>query len=268
MAELAKKIHMINRSGTAQTAKIYSTTAEVGNHWLFANVDGVPAYVPIGDINDGRATSGRVKGSGGDTFAILNSGKPLYAEMSWTTPGAYTFTVPAGVTRIRVAVCGGGGSGSLSVASSSNSSNALNGNSGGDSSAFGITATGGGGAKGYKVNHESPPQSYVGAAGAPNGYAGNYDTSKLFSQNKGTAGFDISFTKTSGSYGKGGAGEQPVVGYYWCGGGSGGYNSDYANVTPLQTYQIIVGAAGANYGDSAHEYPTSGFVFIAFGGDI
>lgn len=111
MAELAKKIHMINRSGTAQTAKIYSTTAEVGNHWLFANVDGVPAYVPIGDINDGRATSGRVKGSGGDTFAILNSGKPPYNKIEYRTPGTYTITIPAGVTAIQAEIAGAGGGG-------------------------------------------------------------------------------------------------------------------------------------------------------------
>lgn len=213
------------------------------------------------------ATNGRVIKSG-TTYAIKSQAKPAYTEKSWTTSGTYTFTVPKGITRIRVAVCGGGGSGSLSSASK-NSTTAKNGNSGGDSSAFGITATGGGGAKGYSATNESPPKSYVGAAGAPNGYAGNYDKMKLLSRNEGTAGFDISFTKTSGSYGKGGAGHQTTAGYYWCGGGSGGYNSDYANVTPLQTYQIIVGAAGANYANNFnHEHPTSGFVFIAFGGDI
>ena len=31
-----------------------------------------------------------------------------YTEQSWTTAGTYTWTCPAGVTRIRVAVCGGG----------------------------------------------------------------------------------------------------------------------------------------------------------------
>lgn len=267
MAELAKKLHFL-KNGTEQTAKAYSTTSESGSSYITNVIDGVTCYVPLVGTSDSRATYGRVL-KNSTTYAIASSAKPAYTEKSWTSPGTYTWTAPAGVTRVRVAVCGGGGSGSFSSASkNASSSSAKNGNRGGNSSAFGITATGGGGAKGYSARDVSPPQSYVGAAGAPNGYAGNYEKSKLFSQNEGTAGFDISFTKTPGSYGKGGAGHQAVVGYYWCGGGSGGYNSDYANVTPLQTYQIIVGAAGANYGDSKHEYPTSGFVLIAYGGDI
>lgn len=266
MAEMTKQLHFL-KSGTEQTAKAYSTTDEAGENYIPSKIDGVACYIPLGATDDALATVGRVTKSG-TSYSIKQQAKPVYTEMSWTEAGTYTWTAPAGVTRVRVAVCGGGGSGSLSSASK-NSNSAKNGNSGGDSSAFGITATGGGGAKGYSARYESPPQSYVGAAGAPNGYAGNYDKSQLLSLNEGTAGFDISFTKTSGSYGKGGAGHQTIVGYYWCGGGSGGYNSDYANVTPLQTYQIIVGAAGANYADNFnHEYPTSGFVFIAFGGDI
>ena len=39
---------------------------------------------------------------------VVNSAKPAYTEKSWTTAGTYTWTVPAGVTRVRVAVCGGG----------------------------------------------------------------------------------------------------------------------------------------------------------------
>ena len=38
---------------------------------------------------------------------IVNAPKPAYTEKSWTTPGTYTWTVPEGVTRIRIAVCGG-----------------------------------------------------------------------------------------------------------------------------------------------------------------
>jgi len=39
---------------------------------------------------------------------VVNSAKPAYTEKSWTTAGTYSWTVPAGVTRVRVAVCGGG----------------------------------------------------------------------------------------------------------------------------------------------------------------
>ena len=40
---------------------------------------------------------------------VVNAAKPAYTEKSWTTAGTYSWTVPAGVTRVRVAVCGGGG---------------------------------------------------------------------------------------------------------------------------------------------------------------
>jgi len=36
---------------------------------------------------------------------VVNAAKPAYAEKSWTTAGTYTWTVPEGVTRVRVAVC-------------------------------------------------------------------------------------------------------------------------------------------------------------------
>jgi len=42
---------------------------------------------------------------------VVNSAKPAYTEKSWTTAGTYSWTAPAGVTRVRVAVCGGGGGG-------------------------------------------------------------------------------------------------------------------------------------------------------------
>ena len=112
MAELAKKLHL-KKGTTEHLAKAYSTTAEAGAEYITNKIDGVTAYVPIGATNDSRATVGRVKKSGSAEKAILMMGKPPYTEKSWTTAGTYTFTVPQGVTRIRVAVCGGG-SGSLS----------------------------------------------------------------------------------------------------------------------------------------------------------
>ena len=42
---------------------------------------------------------------------LVNSIKPEYTEESWTAAGTYTWTAPAGVTRVRVAVCGGGSGG-------------------------------------------------------------------------------------------------------------------------------------------------------------
>lgn len=57
-------------------------------------------------------------------------------------------------------------------------------------------------------------------------------------------------------------------------GTSGGYNTGYVNVTPGTTYIIYVGAGGnAFIHDTSNSSPwahngNSGYVYIAFGGDI
>jgi hypothetical protein len=198
MAELNKTIH-IRKGSTEQTVKLYTTAAEAGNAYSYIKVDGVRAYIPLGAENDGRATMGRVKEHTGNQFAILTSGKPPYHKDSYTTPGTYTWTCPAGVTTARVTVAGGGaggcttfltikfpgGSGALitttvsvvpnssySVVVGAGSDGVFSGNipnypkNGGTSSALGIQAQGG---KAYQGNN-SPAQSYGdGGAGGANG---------------------------------------------------------------------------------------------------
>ena len=39
----------------------------------------------------------------------VNRAKPAYAKESWTTPGTYTWTIPEGITTIKVTVAGAGG---------------------------------------------------------------------------------------------------------------------------------------------------------------
>ena len=55
-------------------------------------------------------------------------------------------------------------------------------------------------------------------------------------------------------------------------GGSGGYNTGYVNVTPKTTYTITVGAGGKKVINSVYATNAtdgkSGFVLIAYGGDI
>ena len=246
MAELVKKLH-IKSGEIVETAKIYSTVAETGTDYMFAKIDGVPAYISLGDINDERATNGRIL-KNGETKAVLNSGKPPYAEQSWTSAGTYTFTVPAGVVRVRVAVCGGGGGAGAFTT----------GGTGGTSS-FGdlIQATGGAGQTG----------------GTPNGRNGSA-TSRNDTTLNGAQGFVLSFTQQNGEYGTGGSAwhDHHVSGTVHSG-GSGGYNSGYVDVIPLQTYQINVGAAGANrnasWDDNDNVWGGSGgFVLIGFGGDV
>lgn len=219
MAEL----YIQKTGGTAVGCNIYSTAAEAGGKALRVG----NGYVALKPITDANATAGRVS-INGVTYAIATQHTAAvsvpYTEQQWTKAGSYTFTVPDGITRVRVAVCGGGaGKGSL----------VGNGKGGGNTSAFGITATGG---------HGGGVAWRKGAGGEPNGHAST--------GNNVTDGFALSFDKSSGNYGKGGNF-----------GGSGGYDSQYVAVTAGQSYTITVGAAGGSGG-------TGGFVLLAYGGDI
>lgn len=227
MGTMGKKLYVKQTNGTAVGCNIYTTAAEAGDNALSVRVGGAAGYVALKPITDSNATAGRVR-TGTMTYAIATQHKATvtvpYTEQQWTKAGNYTFTVPDGVTRVRVAVCGGGaGKGSTRV----------NGGNGGDTMAFGVTATGGkGGGVGYKK----------GAGGEPNGYAS--------SGNSMTNGFAVSFTKSYGGYGGGGQ--------Y---GGSGGYDSQYVTVNTGHTYTLTVGKSGGTNG-------VNGFILIAYGGDV
>jgi len=100
---------------------------------------------------------------------VVSSPKPAYTEKSWTTAGTYTWTVPAGVTRVRVAVCGGGAGGSAS------DRGCMAGASGaGGSSSFGslLSATGAASSTSAGYTSDGPCYATVGAAGSPNGRSG------------------------------------------------------------------------------------------------
>lgn len=226
MSILSKKLYIQKTGGTAVACNIYSTSAEAGDKALRVRVDNTDGYIALKATDDANATGMRVK-IGDVIYAVATKHESSggvtvpYTENYWTEAGSHSFTVPAGITRIRVAVCGGGGKGGW----------ALGGN-GGDSSAFGLTATGGRG--GWRWGE--------GSGGEPNGLAS--------SGNSITNGFLMSFDMTVGTYGRGGQYS-----------GSGGYASQYMDVTAGQTYTITVGASGGSNG-------TAGFVFIAYGGDI
>lgn len=225
MGTMNKKLYIKQTNGTAVGCNIYTTAAEAGDKSLTVRADGVAGYVALKPITDSNATAGRVS-INGVTYAIATQHTAAvsvpYTEKYWTDAGDYTFTVPSGVSRMRVALCGGGaGAGAFAA-----------GNTGGDTRAFDLFATGGEGGSAWTY----------GNGGTPNGYAS--------SGNRITDGFALSFDKASGDYGKGGN--------Y---GGSGGYDSQYVAVTAGQSYTITVGGAGGNGG-------TGGFALIAYGGDI
>lgn len=214
MGTMNKKLYIKQTNGTAVGCNIYTTAAEAGDKSLTVRADGVAGYVALKPITDSNATAGRVS-IGGVTYAIATKHESgggtavPYTEKSWTTAGSHTFVVPNGVSRVRVALCGGGaGRGAFSA-----------GGNGGDTSAFGVVATGGEGGSAWTY----------GNGGSPNGYAS--------SGNSITDGFAVSFDKASGDYGKGGN---------YC--GSGGYDSQYVAVTAGQSYTITVGGAGGNGG--------------------
>lgn len=278
MAELVKKMHL-KKGTTEHTAKAYSTTAEIGGDYISAKIDGVTAYIAIGELTDDRATMGRVK-KNGVTKAILNSAKPVYTEQSYTTAGTFTFTVPKHVTRIRYAVAGAG-SGAMGQGQYEASVSG-----GGASSLASISAGGGGG--GYLDHPITHPRgglasgSYRQAGGSPsgrqgaiamqeNGYTGGTEV-------QGGAGWALNFNAEQGTYGKGGNGRT----YSWgssynrgrlSAGASGGYVTGYLDVTEGQTLQVVVGGGSGGYwrgdGGSANvDTGASGFVLIAWGGYI
>lgn len=229
MGTMSKKLYVKQTNGTAVGCNIYTTSAEAGDKALRVRVDNTDGYIALKATDDANATGMRVK-IGDVIYAVAtkyeSSGGVAvpYTEKYWTDAGDYTFTVPTGVTRLRVAVCGGGaGKGGLGG----------NGKDGGNTSAFGVTVTGGYGA-GVAWSK--------GDGGTPNGHASK--------GNSITDGFLMSFDINKGTYGRGGQ--------Y---GGSGGYDSQYVSVTAGQSYAITVGGAGGTNG-------TGGFVLIAYGGDI
>lgn len=270
MAELTKKLQ-VKVSGTTTPCKIYSTSAEAGTSYVRAKVDNVEAYIPLVAASDGRASKVHI-----GSKCIATTGKPPYTEKSWTTAGTYTFTVPAGVTRIRVAVCGGGG-GAGHVLGGANSSQT--GGTGGTSS-FGnlLSATGGTGGRADAAENDPDEQTgTAGKGGSPNGRDGTltpaYGSSSSGKNTAGATGFALSFTMTNGSYGNGGGvqqnGNARVI--FGATGGSGGYNSNYVNVQSGSTYTVQVGAGGAArnaVNNGVARAGNSGFVLIAFGGDI
>lgn len=184
----------------------------------------------------------------------IKAAVPAYTEKSWTTPGTYTWTVPAGVTRVRVALCGGGGGGTdtrskLDKATSGGTSSVSINNS------IKISASGGSRITGFD-DYDGGYIYYNGNGGSPN------------PKNDGT-GWNLDFNKTSGSYGRGSKvdtfGFKPIYKY----GGSGGYDTNYLEISNETILTISVGNKGSNYDNSGLAVDsTSGFVLIAYGEGI
>lgn len=236
MAELNKTLH-IRKGSTEQTIKLYTTQAEAGDAYSYIKVDGVQAYIPLGAENDSRATMGRVKEHTGSQWAILTSGKPPYHMDSYTNAGTYTWTCPAGVTKVRVTVAGGGGGGFASKWK------------------FGVTsaryrgATGGNGAKNTATIDVIPHNTYtvvVGAGGSSYVSTNNDDRgSNRYAGNGGVSSFG-SLTAVGGQ-----------GGYYIFDGKSVHNGSSYGD-----------GGVGGSTWDTGANAGGTGWVNVEYGGDI
>ena len=197
-------------------------------------------------------------------------------EVSYTTPGTYTFTVPEGVTSISVVTVAGGGGGVIAssgyvtqaptdggdstvnrnttvLVGASGGKHGNNGRSGGAvlvgtgfSGGAGVNSSGryggaGGGAGGYTaVGGDGSGTAFDGIGGGGGGvglYGGTVGGAGGSGGSNGSGG-------TGGEYGGGGGGSGAGIGN--CSGGGGGALA-YSNgipVTPGESLTVIVGAAG------------------------
>ena len=111
MATFSKKINIL-KSGTTYKVNVYSTSGEAGSSFTGAIIiDGTQGYYPLCGTSDSRATPGRCLHSNGNTYALATDGVPAYSSKSITAAGSGTFTVPSGVTKLRVTCVGGGAGG-------------------------------------------------------------------------------------------------------------------------------------------------------------
>ena len=101
----------IKKGSTTWTVPIYDNTAEAGSAYSYIKYGGKSGYIPLCSTSDSRATGGRVKEDSGSEFAISISGAPPYTKKTYSNPGTYSFTVPAGVTKLRCEIAGAGGGG-------------------------------------------------------------------------------------------------------------------------------------------------------------
>lgn len=107
MAEINTRLHY-KINGVTDEIKCYTTLTEVQNQGIPVRVGGVAGYAKYGPASDANASRGNYKPPGGTAQRILKAAQVPYGEQAYTTPGTYTFTVPAGITKVKVAMCGGG----------------------------------------------------------------------------------------------------------------------------------------------------------------
>lgn len=197
----------------------------------------------------GRTASGSVGGGGGSSGGSASAGNMPTgtAATVFTSPGASTWTAPAGVTQVYAECWGSGGSGGTG---SSNSNG--EGGSGGEYAAAFITVTPG--------NVYNYTVAAAGAAVGPgSGLTGNNGASSTFT---GDAGATVTAHGglaglASGSHSSGQAGGSGSTNTVHFNGGAGGGNSPYGGGGGSSAGTAAVGNPGSQYG-SAGTAPSGG----------
>ena len=288
MAILAKKLNIKNSAGTTQQCNIYGTTGEAGSTYMYATVDGVQGYIPLVSTSDGRATSGRVLKSG-TTYAIGNTAIPPYTSRLLTSNG--TFTVPSGVTKLKV-TCVGGGAGCFCYCGSPDSNEQYTLGDmyntgwvygyGGGTTTFGGVSAAGGGRSGCYISCGLCSQDRD-DSGSP---CCHYDTRQLVlgsgtinaksyhcGQYGGNPGTYLSDTQgNSGTFGSGGGGggDHHNDTIYTVTGATGYVTTSTINVTPGQNISYSIGVGGSYYIDWSYTYEngTQGAILVEYGQGI
>lgn len=258
MGQFAKHIYIQNSAGAIQAVNLYSTAGEAGP-WRIrgANVDGQDAYIPCVpyDSTEARRTSA-VFTNGAGTWRFATVGTPAYGAAYYS--GSGSFTVPDGVTVLRV-TCVGGGAGALCYFHNGNSGevdNAWNANggisrwvilgNGGATSVGGVVANGATGNRVYAklTLHENcdsdgycNSQRYVEYQSPTVGGGGNWGGSYGYGYHAGAGGYNL-----TNIYGT-------VYGYAGAGGGGGGdhNNNTVYTITGSSGY-IVAGTIGVSPG--------------------
>jgi hypothetical protein len=214
----------------------------------------------------GIGSSGQVLTvSGGvPAWTTISAGLPGLTGQVFTSSG--TFTVPTGVTRVKVTMCGGGGAGSFNgngnsggttsfgafVSASGGTAGGTNtGGGGGGTSGADFSATGG---NGYAGTSTCYGVAYGGGGGVGGASGLSYSSNGAAIASPpalgllgGTAGQYNNSTTATG-YGNGGACDSTNQ---VRGGGAGGYAIKFVTgLTPGGTVSVTIGSAGTNGNDS------------------
>ena len=101
MGELSKKLY-VSYNGQTQAIKLYSDTTGM-SAFSYIIVDGQRAYIPLVKEGDNKATKIHVKESNGNQWCVAAYVQitPAYQKLDVSAGQVLTFTVPAGVTKVR-----------------------------------------------------------------------------------------------------------------------------------------------------------------------